>query len=415
VRSATRLATLAVSIAFAAFAAVVISDLIRAHGEAAPYFIGDWQINYAAGFVRRGLLGEFARLLFVHFSIDTRTTIVFMQIVFYVVFFGASALLFSSVLTSHPMLAFAVFSPLAVPFKALDSGVAATGVNATTGAKEIVFLALLALQAALSTHKQVAPAAGLLRSTVLAVAWAAVVLVHEGLFFFLPFSVAILVLTSQAPIPATRLALMLVPALVTFAVSGAFHGNTGTAATICESLGAGAPADCQKTGAIAWLARPATVYIMSTYYQIVQPPYILLATAQAAMLGGVGVALAVADRRIANVLLGALKQPAGLILAIACIVVPIPAFLASDHGRFLHIWFCGAAIVMAVLLRPGQDSNSTPSAAEGLLSARLLTRGAWIVLLAAFATSWNAWGACCPDRLGTGFLGRAFLFITRYL
>jgi hypothetical protein len=402
------------------FAVIIIFDLVRAHGAAAPYFIGDWQINYVAGFVRRGLLGEVARLLFVHFAIDTRTTIVAMQVSFYLLFFFASALLFSPVLARHPMFAFAVFSPMAVSFKALDSSMGIAGVNATTGAKEIVLLAMLAVQAALSVRGSVDHAVNNGKLILLSVLWAAIVLVHEGLFFFLPFSIAILVLTAPTPIAPARLALMLLPALLAFAASGMFHGDPSTGAAICSSVGVGAPANCERTGAIAWLARPATTYIMSTYYQIVQPPYILLASVQAAMLGGVGLALTVVDRQVASGFLYILGRRSGLLLAIACIAVPVPAFLASDHGRFLHIWFCSAAIALAAVLQAGRRSTGESSASASTSaavppSAGILTRALWVVCFVAFATTWNAWGACCPDRLGFGFFGRIFVLITQYL
>jgi hypothetical protein len=412
---ALRLTTLGVAVVFALYAAVVVSDLLRAQGEAAPYFIGDWQINYAAGFVRRGLLGEFARLLMAHFSIDTRTTIVVMQVLFYAVFFAASALLLAPVLMRHPMFAFAVFSPMTIAFKALDSGGNMSGLN-TTGAKDVVLLALFAVQAVLSTHARTHPAATARRLLVLGLIWGALVLVHEGFFFFLPFSVAMLVLTARTPIAPFRLGLIVLPALLAFAAAAVFHGDASFGTAICASLGAGAPAGCEKAGAIAWLTRPATTQIMATYYVIVQPPYILLASAQAAMLGGVGLALVAVDREIAKWTLEALKNRAAWIMAIACIAIPIPVFLASDHGRFLHIWFSSALFVIAAFVSRRSDDDVTLSTAGRVPGrAGILTRALWLTLLVAYVTSWNARGPCCPDRLGSGFFGRIYLHVVQKL
>lgn len=405
--SALRFTTLAIAVVFTVYAAVVISDLIRAHGEAAPYFIADWQINYAAGFVRRGLFGEIARLLFVHFAIDTRTTVVVMQVLSYGVFFVASTVLLAPVLVRHAMLAFAVFSPITIAFSALDPDAG------TTGAKDIVFLALLAVQAVLSTRARTDPSASNGRLLILGALWGAVVLVHEGFFFYLPFPLAMLVLTARTQIGSFKLCLIVLPALLAFVASAVFHGDATFGAAICASLGAGAPTGCEKTGAIAWLTRPATYYIMSTYYQIVQPPYILLVSAQAAMLGGVGLALVAVDREIANWTLEALRNRVIFLMAIACIVVPIPIFAASDHGRFLHIWFTSALIVMAAFVSRSDATLSTAGRVPG--KAGVLTRALWLILFVAYVISWSVQGKCCPDRLSSGFLGRVLLLIVERL
>jgi hypothetical protein len=404
--STLRFTTVAIAVVFSVYAAMVISDLIRAHAEAAPYFISDWQINYAGGFVRRGLLGEFARLLFVHFAIDTRTTIVVMQTLSYVVFFVASTMLLAPVLVRHTMFAFAVFSPITIAFKALESG------GGTTGAKDIVFLALLAVQAVLSTRARTDPSASDRRLLILAVVWGAVTLVHEGFFFYLPFPIAMLILTARRQIRPFKLGLIALPAFSAFIMSTAFHGDARYGAAICASLGAGAPAGCEKTGAITWLTRPSMQYLMSTYYVIVQPPYILLTSALVAMLGGVGLALVALDREIAKWTVEALKNRGVFIMTIACIALPIPVFAASDHGRFLHIWFTSALIVLAAFVSRKSDCEMTPSTAEQVpWKDGVLTRALWLTLFVAYVISWSAQGNCCPDRLRFGFLGRIFLFV----
>jgi|GEM_PF-3963834 len=414
-KSALRLTALGVAVVFVLFAVMVVVDLLNARAEAAPYFIGDWQINYAAGFVRRGLLGELAHWLFVHFAIDTRTTIVVLQGVFYAVFFGASAILFSPLLARHPMFAFAVFSPMTIAFKALDSGGGTSGLN-TTGSKDIVFLALLALQAVLSTRGRSDPAASNARLFVLALLWAGLVLVHEGFFFFLPFSLAVLLLTARTPVRPSSLVLMTVPALLAFALSTQFHGDASAGATICASLGAGAPEGCEKTGAIAWLTRPTIAYIKGTYYKIVQPPYILLTTLQAALLGGIGLVLSMADREVANRVREALKDRLMLIVTIACLVGPLPIFAASDHGRFLHLWFTSAVIALASALSGSSQRDVTRSAFVGnAVKGGALSSTLWIVLWIAYATVWSARGPCCPDRLGSGFFGRVFVLAAERL
>jgi len=151
--------------------------------------------------------------------------------------------------------------------------------------------------------------------------------------------------------------------------------------------------------------------IRSTYYVIVQPPYILLTSALVAMLGGVGLALVALDRQIAKWTLEALRNRVIFIMTIACIVAPIPIFAASDHGRYLHIWFTSALIVIAAFVSRKWDYEMTPSTA-GQVSWKdgVLTRVLWLTLFVAYVISWSAQGNCCPDRLRFGFLGRIFLF-----
>lgn len=411
-KSTLQATTVAVAITFTVYAALVIADLMRAHGESAPYFISDWQINYAAGFVRRGLLGEVARQFLVHFAIDTRTTIVAMQAFSYVVFFAASALLFVPILARHPLFAFAVFSPITIAFKALDSGGALSGHN-TTGAKDIVFLALVAVQAALSVRDRTDPSASVGRLFLLSLVWAAAVLVYEGFFFFLPFPLAMIVLTARAQIRPGKLALIAMPALLAFVASTVFRGDASFGAPICASLGSGAPVGCEKVGAIAWLTRPAMYVLRSTYYVIVQPPYILLASVQAAMLGGVGLVLVALDRDIANWISESLKNRVVTIMVIACILGPVPIFAASDHGKYLHLWFCSALFAIAAFI--SRRSDCALSGVPGAGNAGVLTRALWSTLFVAYVVSWGVKGPCCPEGVNAGFLGRVFPLITQRL
>jgi hypothetical protein len=410
-RLALRLTTCALVAIFAVYAAMVVSDLLNASRESAPYFIGDWQINYSAGFVRRGLLGELAYLLYTNFAIDTRTTVVVMQVLAHIVFLVASIALLAPVLVRHPMFAFAVFSPMTMAFAALDSGFGTSGLN-TTGAKDVVFLASLAVQGALTVSPRTDPAASRGRLLAVALLWGVLVLIHEGFFFFLPFSVALLFLSPRTRITLPQLALMFVPPLLAFGLAAVFHGDPATGRAICASLGAGAPAGCEKTGAVVWLTNPAMTYIKGTYYMITQPPYILLATAQAAMLGAVGFAFLALDRRAAQWTREALQNREMLLIAIACCVTPLPAFLASDHGRFLHIWFTSILIVMAVFLsrRSRDEEAATPAAAaHAPAQTGALARVLWLFVFVTYAITWSARGPCCPEGLGSGFLGRIFI------
>jgi len=156
--------------------------------------------------------------------------------------------------------------------------------------------------------------------------------------------------------------------------------------------------------------------MMGTYYQIVQPPYILLSSAQAAMLGAIGFALVAIDREISKWTLEALKSRVMAILVIACILVPLPIFVASDHGRFLHLWFGCALIVLATFVSCRSPLRTTsPSAEPAPQRGGELARSLWILVFVAYATTWSARGPCCPDRLGSGFFGRVLLLVAQRL
>jgi len=228
--------TLGIIVVFTLLAAMIIGDLWKAQSHAEPYWIADWQINYAAGFVRRGLIGEVVRLLHSQLGVNSRTTIVVLQSLSFVVFFSASAVLLPPILVRHPTFAFAVFSPIALPFKALDLH------PGSTGAKESVFLAFLALQAALSARAGLDLGANDRRLAGLGLIWVAMILVHEGFLFFLPFSMAVLLVTTRQPIAPTKLALTALPAILAFFISAAYHGDATYTAAICASLGDAASA-----------------------------------------------------------------------------------------------------------------------------------------------------------------------------
>lgn len=375
------------SLLSAFYFAVIFRDLVQAYGEAAPYAIGDWEVNYASGFIRRGLPGELARRLYLLFGLDIKATILVLQVSAYVAFFSAAVPVISRLLARHPATAFLVFSPLTLSFKALDLG---GGTAGSTGLKDVLFVALFALQTAFR-----------LPLWAICVAWIGLVLSHEAFFFYLPFSCLIVIAKGQAN--ARQLAWLSLPVIIVFALCVVFHGDPQARAVICHSLGADAPAHCEDAGAIAWIGRSAITLLKGTYYQSVQPPYILLNTLQVAMLGGLGLALALTDRALAQAVS---RLPRGLLAL--CFVLPLAAFLPSDHGRMLALWFMGALFVLAAV---AQSTPATERPSPGIP----LARGLWVLLLVFYATGWSAQGPCCPDRIGNGFAGRAWLAIVARL
>ena len=120
---------------FVSLFAVTIRGVWTAISMGDPYILGDWQINYVGGFVRRGLLGELPRYGLEWFGVDTRTTVFAVQFLVYGAFFGFSLPLVAAAIARYPVFAFAAASPLAFSFGAASPSAA--------GRKEIVFLATL--------------------------------------------------------------------------------------------------------------------------------------------------------------------------------------------------------------------------------------------------------------------------------
>jgi hypothetical protein len=238
---------------------------------------------------------------------------------------------------------------------------------------------------------------------------ALVVLLHEGLFYFLPFSILLLVLTSRESITASKLAAVFTPALIAFLLSVIFHGDDTNTAAICASLGASAPARCLENGAIAWVSRTPGSAVMSTYYQVVQPPYILNVTAITATLCGFGLAIVALDEAIAGEVRRVLNDRLTFLMATACAIAPLPLFLLSDHGRYLHIWMTCAVIALVTLVSIRVAPPAAERAPRSPSRLRLLASVSWVLLFLGYATSWSSQGPCCPDRLGTGVLGRLSL------
>ena len=389
---------------FVWLAYAVFNDLWIAHLAIHPYKVGDWQINYAGGFVRRGLLGELARQLASSLAINTTNTALWIQFASYAVFLLCGLRLVVPVVARYPIFAFAVFSPLTFSFAAADP--------AACGRKEIVYLAVLAAQGCWMLQR--APKAqhtGRLLVTLSIVSFV-LTLTHEMLALFLPFQLALVTMLSPTPMPARKLALVATPTILAVVLSAAFRGDATNVQAICASLGASAPPRCATNGAISWLGISNIDTIRSIYYQIAQPPFMLLTTAVSALLGAVSLAVLAVDHSLTNKLRELFESTVTRRLAVLSIILPLPLFVvASDHGRWLHIWFASATITLATAIHHKLLAERARSGSVDDLHNRwslTLPIGLWVVFFLGYATFWHAPGVCCPDRLGSGFLGQAF-------
>ncbi|MFO1272320.1 MAG: hypothetical protein U1F50_11695 [Rubrivivax sp.] len=408
----SRWITLAVWAAMAAFAALVIADLRAAPARPAPYWIADWQINYAAGFVRRGLLGEIVRVLGPRAGVDSRTAVLALQVLAYLCFFGCLGMLLPPLLRRHPRLAFMAFSPIAFSFKPLDLE------PGSTGAKEIVLFAALALQVLIVRHRKAEAGAGHAGLVLTAIAWTLLVLVHESFFFFLPFSLLVILLGEGRSIRLPTLVMLALPATLAFLASARFHGDASFTAVICDSLGAAAPEGCRQAGAIAWISRTPGFALKAIYYQSVTPPYLPLTTLQVLALGCAGLAVLWTDRQVVSSWHAGVRDRTVRWAAGAGLLLPLPLLLVfSDQGRLLNMWFtCAALALLALLGRQAQDPAASKTVADaGAPRVGSGARVMWGLLFAAYTTLWSSHGPCCADRLGQGFFGALYIKATERL
>ena len=98
------------------------------------WIIGDWLINYQAGFIRRGFIGELIYQIAHFSSINPGLIVIFIQILFYGLFFLFSFLLLNKQKSLFPYLLL-IFSPFLFTFQ----------INGIAGGyrKEIIFFAIL--------------------------------------------------------------------------------------------------------------------------------------------------------------------------------------------------------------------------------------------------------------------------------
>lgn len=148
--------------------------------------IGEWLINYQAGFVRRGLAGEVAFLIGRALHVSPMTVVVILQLLLYgIIFYSVWRLLQGTQWSFWVMLL--VFSPATLAFQVLDPP---AGFR-----KEDIYLAGLAMLVLLLSRARV--------STVLLVLYVSVVcmgcvLCHEPLLCYMPYYLAAVVIGLQS-------------------------------------------------------------------------------------------------------------------------------------------------------------------------------------------------------------------------
>lgn len=348
----------------------------------------DWLSNYSAGFVRRGLLGW---LLGIPGSVVPLQFLVMgLHVVLYVAF-GVLLYRVFNPLKSHFALMLVLFSPAALLFYVFEH-------HAIGRKDDLLLILILATMLALD-RPALSPAAMWSRLAGICAASVALVLSHEGLFFWLPFLDAIVLLGLARSVPLGRAA---VTAAALLAVqSAAFLAVLVSRPVfdapqrICASLGSAAPNNCASDGAIRYIRNDIS-FALADVYRSVQEGYLLVyGPVLAIML--VAIVMLLRQYRFEGPD-GRRKLALGLIATAALATLPI-FVVATDWGRWLHLTVMCALFGITFLIRDGslrlrEDTMLQAPPTRGIRLARN-------VATALFLVSWNP-PLASPTRIGFG-------------
>lgn len=300
------------------FLAAYLHRVCRVQYELAGHgwVTGDWLINFSNGFVRRGLSGEIAGFLAGLTGTDLVSAVIACKIACYLAI--AAGLLFLAWTKKLGLVELLLLMcPWGLMFELNSVG--------ASGRKEIVLLAVFIAYLCLSTGpaRQEVPLHRRWRLWYLGVSFTVLTLIHEGLFFFLPFfwlhAMGVRRRWTRADVLEFAIpygvSLLLVAGIALW-----FSGDGSHAAKICQSLTSRGVDGSLCHGAVSALGR--TFAIHAGYY----PSYaagFLLSVAAVICYG-----LSVHTRGRGRMVLA----------AFLCVLLTIPLYvLAIDWGRWIHV------------------------------------------------------------------------------
>jgi len=205
------------------------------------WVLGDWLINYSAGFVRRGLSGEIMIWLSNVLNLKLNYTVMWFQVILYSGFLTMFFLLFyRKKLTAWFVVA--LLSPATILFVVFD--------QFASGRKEIILFLIFAIYLLVLDRKPLSNLSALLFSILLLLA----TLFHELVFFYTPYFILAAYLASRlhgASFKAGKALPLVVGALVVM-IPVYFFGQRIDGYTICNDLkGRGLP-DTVCLGPLGW-------------------------------------------------------------------------------------------------------------------------------------------------------------------
>ena len=345
------------------------------------WMMGDWVTNYAGGFVRRGLTGQ-AALALSHLPLHLTLYgwVFLLELLCYAIIFAAFLYLLRGIAWNLWMV-FLIYSPATLSFTLLDPTFAFR--------KEILFLALLALiVVALSVGRPSLP----VLAALLTIAMPALVLSHEGMFFFYPYLLGAFLIASRS----VRSALLAAgPGAVTGGIACFFAArHPGTLALVdrvCASLGGSDLTYEPCSGAIIYMTKTAAAAhldvlsaIQYWHLKLVMPFLLIMALAPVVFgLRKLHRALSLRFAWWSLVLCSALAW---------CCTLPLFVY-AFDWNRWIYIHVFSSLMLMLMIER--QRQADLPSELMGpaqqlpLFPARQPARAVAVLLLCVSAFGWQ--------------------------
>lgn len=349
-------------------------------GRSDQWILGDWLIDYSAGFTRRGLLGEAVRRLELGLGVDRILVTTAVQVSVLVALMAlVGVLVFSHQRGLTTVLL--VASPASVLFFLNPLG---------TMRKEILLWLLFAAVLVWSRSKR--PSAGKIIPWVVAGAFPLLVLIHEAMLFYAGFVAVLLwLLVTEGSVHKTQ-------ALWAGAVGGVLTTVAGlmsllwptrpnVGAEMCANLVASDYSDALCSGAIRFLDQDAAFSVTRVVDAVTTGNYL-------------GVYLPVILFSSLPFFFVRWSRPMAIGLA-ASIAMTIPLFVvAIDWGRWIviSVWL----VTLLVLRFDGTKPvtvipiNQTKQRLFGLASHIGVT---------SFATIWSV-PHCCELRIGFGLIDR---------
>ena len=361
---------------------------LHAMGTLTEWILGDWLINYQAGFVRRGLTGQIIFLLSRWLHVSPLLVAVGVALIAYAILYWSIWKLLEN--SSWRLWVIAAFiSPALVGFTVAARG----GFH-----KDVLYLASLGVLLVMLMRKEVK---GWILAAYVTFVFVFCILSHEPLFVYLPYVLAALVIGIGIGELRRAAAIALVPmifAVASFYAVATHHGNAGTVTTICDSLGKENASVC--LGSVENLshspeyAREETIDAMTEFhYYRVYPPLGLLAL--------VPIAMGFADLWKTPGLRGDLKLlagTAGLWFAMSLTLF----YYATDWGRWIYMHLFSLFLILLFLDDRRQTDSATAVPVRGISGGKVQV-AIVSTLLFVYAICWNM--PNFSDKPVSGYLG----------
>lgn len=326
---------------------------------ASPWITGDWLINYADGFVRRGFIGEVCRQLHQLAGVDPLAALIAIKAILYATLCASLVILAAKRTIVVAELAL-LLSPAILPFEIYDP--------LGSGRKEMALLTAFAVYVTAQQFLAEGESSGHRRWQLwyLMLALPLMTLIHEGLFFFLPFFLAYEWVRRGSL--DRRTAMLFVPpyaiACGALMLSWTFRGGSGTSAAICSSLAAMSLAPELCGGAVAALGG-YDVHIGAGDLA----RYLALSVLTFVPLGWYGIRAIDSSRRRS-------------LMSAACVALAgtLPLYLVSeDWGRWMHI----SAVLLFILVVASKDVSVRIRVRQPVLAV------ATFLLICLYVGSWE--------------------------